>query len=128
MEASEAIIQVKQLKKRYDGFYAVNGVSFEVQRGEIFGLLGPNGAGKTTTIEMLVGLRKPDEGTALVAGYDVLKETEHIKKAIGIQLQSTSLFDLLKVKETLEMYASFLSFTCPDSTTYGRDVTDRKTK
>ncbi len=107
MEASEAIIQVKQLKKRYDGFYAVNGVSFEVQRGEIFGLLGPNGAGKTTTIEMLVGLRKPDEGTALVAGYDVLKETEHIKKAIGIQLQSTSLFDLLKVKETLEMYASF---------------------
>lgn len=107
MEPSESIIQVKQLKKRYDNFYAVDGVSFAVQRGEIFGLLGPNGAGKTTTIEMLVGLRKPDEGTALIAGYDVQKETDRIKKEIGIQLQSTSLFELLKVKEIIEMYASF---------------------
>ena len=107
MEASQTIIQVKQLKKKYNDFYAVNGVNFEVQRGEIFGLLGPNGAGKTTTIEMLVGLRKPDAGTALIAGYDVQKQTAEIKKEIGIQLQSTSLFELLKVKETVEMYASF---------------------
>lgn len=107
MEISESIIQVKELQKRYDDFVAVDGISFEVQRGEIFGLLGPNGAGKTTTIEMLVGLRKPDAGTAIIAGYDVQKEKEQIKKEIGIQLQSTSLFELLKVKETVEMYASF---------------------
>lgn len=101
------MIIVKQLKKRYDDFYAVNGVDFEVQPGEIFGLLGPNGAGKTTTIEMLVGLREPDEGTASIAGFDVQKQTKQIKQSIGIQLQSTSLFELLKVREIIEMYASF---------------------
>lgn len=103
----KAMIQVKELKKRYGDFYAVDGVHFDVQKGEIFGLLGPNGAGKTTTIEMLVGLRKPDEGTATIAGFDIQKEPNQIKKAIGIQLQSTSLFELLKVREIIEMYASF---------------------
>ncbi|NQD67615.1 ATP-binding cassette domain-containing protein, partial [Bacillus haikouensis] len=61
---NEVMVDVKGLLKRYGSFTAVNGVSFQVEKGEIFGLLGPNGAGKTTTIEMLVGLRKPDEGTA----------------------------------------------------------------
>jgi ABC-2 type transport system ATP-binding protein len=72
-----------------------------------FGLLGPNGAGKTTTIEMLVGLRKPDEGTATLSGYDVIKELNKVKEVIGVQLQSTSLFELLKVEEILRLYGSF---------------------
>lgn len=107
MEQPTAIIEVSNLKKRYSDFYAVNGVSFEVYKGEIFGLLGPNGAGKTTTMEMLVGLRKPDEGTAAIAGFHVQKEAKKMKEVIGIQLQSTSLFELLTVKEIIEMYASF---------------------
>ncbi|WP_335869457.1 ABC transporter ATP-binding protein [Bacillus sp. 2205SS5-2] len=104
---NDAMVDVRGLVKRYDSFVAVNGVNFQVKKGEIFGLLGPNGAGKTTTIEMLVGLRKPDEGTAILAGYDVRKEVNQVKEVIGVQLQSTSLFELLKVEEILYLYASF---------------------
>ncbi|WP_041964213.1 ABC transporter ATP-binding protein [Mesobacillus selenatarsenatis] len=104
---NESIVDVKGLKKRYGSFTAVKGVSFQVEKGEIFGLLGPNGAGKTTTIEMLVGLRKPDEGTASLSGYDVIKEVNKVKEVIGVQLQSTSLFELLKVEEILHLYGSF---------------------
>ncbi|NKE03986.1 ABC transporter ATP-binding protein [Mesobacillus selenatarsenatis] len=103
----ESIVDVKELKKQYGSFTAVKGVSFQVEKGEIFGLLGPNGAGKTTTIEMLVGLRKPDEGTAILSGYDVIKEVNKVKEVIGVQLQSTSLFELLKVEEILHLYGSF---------------------
>ncbi|MRX73986.1 ATP-binding cassette domain-containing protein [Bacillus lacus] len=104
---SEIMVDVKGLFKRYEALTAVKGVSFSVHKGEIFGLLGPNGAGKTTTIEMLVGLRKPDEGTAELAGFDVKKEVNKVKEVIGVQLQSTSLFELLKVEEILHLYASF---------------------
>lgn len=103
----EIMVEAKGLVKRYDSFTAVNGVDLSVYKGEVFGLLGPNGAGKTTTIEMLVGLRKPDEGTAFLAGFDVKKEINKVKEVIGIQLQSTSLFELLKVEEILHLYASF---------------------
>jgi ABC-2 type transport system ATP-binding protein len=104
---SEVMVDVKGLMKKYGSFTAVNGVAFQVEKGEIFGLLGPNGAGKTTTIEMLVGLRKPDEGTASLAGHDVRKHVNKVKEVIGVQLQSTSLFELLKVDEILHLYASF---------------------
>ncbi|WLR57352.1 ABC transporter ATP-binding protein [Mesobacillus subterraneus] len=104
---NESIVDVKGLKKQYGSFTAVKGVSFQVKKGEIFGLLGPNGAGKTTTIEMLVGLRKPDEGTATLSGFDVIKEVNKVKEVIGVQLQSTSLFELLKVEEILHLYGSF---------------------
>ena len=103
----ETMVDVKGLVKHYGSFVAVKEVRFQVKKGEIFGLLGPNGAGKTTTIEMLVGLRKPDEGTATLAGFDVRKEVNKVKEVIGVQLQSTSLFELLKVKEILHLYASF---------------------
>ncbi|WP_102262584.1 ABC transporter ATP-binding protein [Mesobacillus jeotgali] len=105
--SNESIVDVKELKKRYGSFTAVKGVSFQVKKGEIFGLLGPNGAGKTTTIEMLVGLRRPDEGTATLSGFDVMKEVNKVKEVIGVQLQSTSLFELLKVEEILHLYGSF---------------------
>ncbi|HYK73292.1 MAG TPA: ABC transporter ATP-binding protein [Pseudoneobacillus sp.] len=105
--SKETIIDVKGLVKNYGTFQAVKGVHFQVRKGEIFGLLGPNGAGKTTTLEMLVGLRKPDEGTAIIGTYDIIREMSKVKELIGVQLQSTSLFELLTVEEILKMYASF---------------------
>ncbi|WP_409304069.1 ABC transporter ATP-binding protein [Peribacillus sp. SCS-155] len=104
---NDIMVDVKGLIKRYRSHTVVKGVTFQVEKGEIFGLLGPNGAGKTTTIEMLVGLRKPDEGTATLAGFDVRKELNKVKEVIGVQLQSTSLFELLTVKEILQLYGSF---------------------
>ncbi len=103
----ERMIEVKNLVKRYGSFTAVNGIEFSVGKGEIFGLLGPNGAGKSTTLEMMVGLRKPDEGTAIVGGYDISRDLKKVKEVIGIQLQSTTLFELLTVEEILRLYASF---------------------
>lgn len=107
MEAQKEIIKVHKLVKRYGDFTAVDGSEFSVHNGEVFGLLGPNGAGKTTTLEMLVGLRKPDEGTAIVGGFDIIKELEKVKEVIGVQLQSTTLFELLTVDEILHLYGSF---------------------
>lgn len=104
---TNTMIHVEGLVKKYGNMTAVSGVEFEVKAGEVFGLLGPNGAGKTTTIEMLVGLRKPDSGTATLSGYDIRKQIDKVKEVIGIQLQSTSLFELLTVQEIMQMYASF---------------------
>ncbi len=104
---TNTMIHVEGLVKKYGNMTAVNGVEFKVNAGEVFGLLGPNGAGKTTTIEMLVGLRKPDSGTATLSGYDIRKQIDKVKEVIGIQLQSTSLFELLTVQEIMQMYASF---------------------
>ncbi len=104
---SNTMIHVEKLVKKYGNMTAVNGVEFDVSAGEVFGLLGPNGAGKTTTIEMLVGLRKPDGGTATLSGFDIRKQIDKVKEVIGVQLQSTSLFELLTVQEIMHMYASF---------------------
>ncbi|MED1864108.1 ATP-binding cassette domain-containing protein [Fictibacillus nanhaiensis] len=109
METQQEIIKVEKLVKRYGDFTAVDGSEFSVHNGEVFGLLGPNGAGKTTTLEMLVGLRKPDEGTAIVGGFDITKELDKVKEVIGVQLQSTTLFELLTVDEILHLYGSFYS-------------------
>ncbi|SFG31744.1 ABC-2 type transport system ATP-binding protein [Halobacillus alkaliphilus] len=104
---ANTMIHVEKLVKKYGNMTAVNGVEFNVSAGEVFGLLGPNGAGKTTTIEMLVGLRKPDSGTATLSGFDIRNQIDKVKEVIGIQLQSTSLFELLTVQEIMQMYASF---------------------
>ncbi|AZB41554.1 ABC transporter ATP-binding protein [Bacillus sp. FJAT-42376] len=104
---SESIISVNGLVKKYGDFTAVNGINFDVDRGEVFGVLGPNGAGKTTTLEMLVGLRKPDGGSADIGGFDVVRDLNKVKEVIGVQLQSTTLFELLTVEEILVLYASF---------------------
>lgn len=113
MNEAEPIIQVDRLVKRYGNFTAVDGVSFEVRQGEVFGLLGPNGAGKTTTMEMIEGLRMPDDGSAKVSGFDTKTDLNKVKEVIGVQLQSTSLFDLLRVKEITQMYASFYPNSVP---------------
>lgn len=113
MSGKETVIQAVGLVKRYGSQTAVNGVHLEVKKGEVFGLLGPNGAGKTTTMEIIEGLRKPDEGRAIVAGYDTRTQLKQVKQVIGVQLQSTSLFDLLKVHEIVKMYASFYPQSVP---------------
>jgi ABC-2 type transport system ATP-binding protein len=100
------IIQVEGLRKSYGDLKAVDGVSFAVGAGEVFGILGPNGAGKTTTVEILEGMREPDSGTALVNGIDVQKYPREVKKVIGIQLQSSAFFDRLNLAEILDVMAS----------------------
>ena len=100
------IIQVEGLRKSYGDLKAVDGLSFAVCAGEVFGILGPNGAGKTTTVEILEGMREPDSGTALVNGIDVQKYPREVKKIIGIQLQSSAFFDRLNLAEILDVMAS----------------------
>lgn len=106
------IITVENLTKHYDDHAAVQGISFTVEQGEIFGILGPNGAGKTTTLEMLEALRPIDEGRVVIDGIDVAKYPKKIKQIIGIQLQSTHFYDKLTLREQLHMFASL----------YGRSV------
>ena len=100
------VIEVHDLCKSYGSFKAVDGVSFSVESGEIFGILGPNGAGKTTTVEILEGMRPPDRGVALVNGIDVQKDPRGVKSVIGIQLQSSAFFDRLNLVEILRVFAS----------------------
>lgn len=101
-----AIITVDTLTKRYGDTTVVKGVSFSVEKGEIFGILGPNGAGKTTTLEMIEALRPIDDGTAEIDGINVAAHPKKIKEIIGIQLQSTNFYDKLTLREQLHMFAS----------------------
>jgi len=100
-------IEVQDLKKYYGATRAVDGVSFTVEQGEVFGMLGPNGAGKSTTTEILEGLRKPDSGNVQVLGLDVTRQTREVKSRIGIQLQTTALYPRLNVREILDLFSSF---------------------
>ncbi len=100
------VIRVSGLLKRYGDFTAVNHVDLEVTNDEIFGILGPNGAGKTTTLEMIEGLREPDGGTIEVNGIDAIREPKRVKHLIGVQLQTTSLFDHLTVRELIALFAA----------------------
>lgn len=102
-----AVIEVTGLTKRYGGQAVVDGISFHVEKGEIFGILGPNGAGKTTAIECLEGLRKRDQGEVRILGLDPKTDGHRLRQRIGVQLQETQLQDKLKVREALELYASF---------------------
>ena len=100
----EPVIKTEKLTKRFGDFTAVNELTFEVYKGEIFGFLGANGAGKTTAMRMLNGLSKPNSGIATVAGFDVYKQTEHIKKNIGYMSQRFSLYEDLTVLENIRFY------------------------
>jgi ABC-2 type transport system ATP-binding protein len=101
----EAIIEVNDLVKEYDGVTAVNGISFAVERGEIFGFLGPNGAGKTTTINILCTLLKPTAGSAVLDGCEVVKNRDRVRESIGLVFQDPSLDDRLTARENLEFHA-----------------------
>jgi len=103
----KVVIQVDGLRKVYGSVVAVDGVSFEVYQGEIFGMVGPNGAGKTTTIECIEGLRQPDGGHIRVFGLDPQKEGYALRPRIGVQLQESALQDRIRVWEALDLFASF---------------------
>ena len=98
------VLEIHNLTKHYDNLTAVDGISFEVKRQEIFGILGPNGAGKTTTLEMIETLRPIDSGRILLDNLDVTKEPLKVKRIIGVQLQSSSFFDKLKLTELLSLF------------------------
>src|SRR5690606_1258942 len=104
MSSREPVIKTEKLTKRFGDFTATNEITFEVYQGEIFGFLGANGAGKTTAMRMLCGLSTPSSGVATIAGYDVYKETESIKKNIGYMSQKFSLYDDLTVRENITFY------------------------
>jgi ABC-2 type transport system ATP-binding protein len=103
-ETGSPVLVAVDLRKRYGSLQAVDGVSFEVAAGEVFGILGPNGAGKTTTLEMIEGMRSIDSGTATVAGIDVSRDPRGVKARIGIQLQASSFFDELNLVELLDLF------------------------
>ncbi len=101
----EYAIAVENLTKKFDGFTAVDGISFSIPRGSIFGFLGPNGSGKSTTIRMLCGVLHPTSGKALVMGRDVTRETEAVRQSLGYMSQRFSLYEDLTVEENLDFYA-----------------------
>jgi ABC-2 type transport system ATP-binding protein len=107
----DKVITAKDLTKRFGDFTAVDHISFDVHKGEIFGFLGANGAGKTTAMRMLCGLSLPTSGKATVAGFDVYRENEKIKKNIGYMSQKFSLYDDLTVKENMEFYGGIYHMT-----------------
>ncbi|NYT92325.1 ABC transporter ATP-binding protein [Salinispora sp. H7-4] len=107
-----AVIEVRDLRKRYADLMVLDGVSFSVEEGEIFGILGPNGAGKTTAVECVEGLRRPDGGSIRVLGLDPIENRGTLCEQTGVQLQDTQLPDNLKVWEALDLYASFYAKPC----------------
>lgn len=115
-KSSEIILTVKNLQKSYGDKKAVDDISFDVKRGEIFGILGPNGAGKTTTLEMIETLREIDGGTATIDGIDVAKNPYEIRSIIGVQPQSPGFQDKTKLTELIQMFAA----------AYGEKVDPRK--
>ncbi|MBX6380672.1 MAG: ABC transporter ATP-binding protein [Thermoflavifilum aggregans] len=108
---SEVVIKADKLTKRFGDFIATNKITFEVYAGEIFGFLGANGAGKTTAMKMLCGLLKPSSGKATIAGYDIYKQTESIKKNIGYMSQKFSLYEDLTVIENIKFFGGIYGLT-----------------
>lgn len=115
---NDAVISVRELTKRFGDFTAVDRLSFDVFRGEIFGFLGANGAGKTTAMRMLCGLSYPTSGRGTVAGYDIMREGEAIKRHIGYMSQRFSLYDDLTVRENIRLFAGIYGLS-------GRETDER---
>jgi ABC-2 type transport system ATP-binding protein len=113
VKMSNSVVTVKDMVKRYDSFTAVDGISFSVGAGEVFGLLGPNGAGKTTTLECLEGIRKVNAGNIDVAGCDPQSQQGQLRDRLGVQLQSSSLPDSIQVSEALALFSSWHGLAFP---------------
>ena len=129
------IIEVSDLAKQYpvpdnksESFYAVNGVSLQIEAGEIFGILGPNGAGKTTTLEMLEGLNDIDGGVALIDGIDVDKDPYKVKEVIGVQLQANEYFDNVNLEELLDLFGALYSRNIDPLSLLGKVQLEEKAK
>ena len=110
---SKTVIEVMKLRKYYGDTKAVDGIEFDLREGEVLAILGPNGAGKTTTVEMLEGLRKPDGGTIEYFEEKLPPSSERVKEEIGVQLQSSSFFEYLSVKETLDLFRGLYRKSIP---------------
>lgn len=121
----EIVISTNKLTKRFGDFTAVDEISFEVFKGEIFGFLGANGAGKTTAMKMLIGISKPTNGKANVAGYDVYKQTEKIKKNIGYMSQKFSLYDDLTIRENIQLFAGIYGLSDKEIETKSRELINK---
>jgi len=121
----EPAIRVHDLTRRFGGFTAVRAISFDVARGEVFGFLGANGAGKTTAIKMLTGLLLPTSGEARVAGYDVYRETDSIRRHIGYMSQRFSLYEDLTVRENIELYGGIYGLSDERIATRSTELIDR---
>ncbi len=127
MTKNQTAIEVNSLVKKYGDLTAVDSISFNVKKGEIFAFLGPNGAGKTTTVEILECIRKPTSGKAVVLGFDILKDEEEIKKRIGVLPQDFNTFARLTVKENIEYFAGmFGSSVDADSLIKLVDLEDKR--
>jgi ABC-2 type transport system ATP-binding protein len=111
---SETVIHTNKLTKRFGDFTAVNEISFEVYKGEIFGFLGANGAGKTTAMRMLCGLSTPTSGEASIAGYDIYTQQDHIKQSIGYMSQKFSLYEDLTVMENIRFFGGIYGLSNKD--------------
>ena len=126
------IVDVKNLRKQYGEFPAVDGLSFSIEEGEVFGLLGPNGAGKTTTLHMLATILRPTSGTASINGYDIVRQPSKVRKSIGMVFQEPSSDDLLTGAENLRMHAMLYGVPSPLREERAKevlelvDLTDRK--
>lgn len=112
---NETVISVRNLTKCFGSFTAVNGISFDVHKGEIFGFLGANGAGKTTAMRMLCGLSYPTRGSGTVAGFDITRESEQIKRHIGYMSQRFSLYNDLTIWENMQLFAGIYGLTKKDT-------------
>ncbi len=120
----EYVIEARNLSKQFGDFKAVDAISFEVKRGEIFGFLGANGAGKTTAMRMLTGLSRPTSGEATVAGFDVFKQAEMIKKKIGYMSQRFSLYEDLTIRENIRFYGGIYGLKRMDIRQKTRQILD----
>jgi len=118
-------IKADKLTKRFDDFVAVDAITFDVKQGEIFGFVGANGAGKTTAMRILCGLSKPTSGSAFVAGFDVYKDAEKIKKNIGYMSQKFSLYEDLTVMENITFYAGIYGLSNKEIKERGAELLDR---
>jgi ABC-2 type transport system ATP-binding protein len=111
---SKPMIEVKKLTKKFNGFTAVDHITFDVKKSEIFGLLGPNGAGKTTTIRMLSTLTRPTEGSAQIGGYDIVNQDNKVRQLIGLVSEKMIMYDRLTAKENLRFFGKL--YNIPKST------------
>jgi ABC-2 type transport system ATP-binding protein len=123
--SSSIVIEVRDLTKRFGSFTAVDAISFSVRRGEIFGFLGANGAGKTTAMKMLIGISSPTHGSATVAGYDVIRQPDMVKKNIGYMSQRFSLYEDLRVIENIRFFGGIYGLHPKELRTVANDIIDQ---
>jgi ABC-2 type transport system ATP-binding protein len=122
---NETVIKTDKLTKKFGDFTAANELTFEVYKGEIFGFLGANGAGKTTAMKMLIGISKPSSGKANIAGFDVYKDTENIKKSIGYMSQKFSLYEDLTIRENITLFGGIYGLSNKDIETKCNDLLEK---